>query len=323
MLERLLIAIGESSYQKASSELQPTAHRVHFLKTSWFRYAAAVLLLAGGATIWYAQSHKSGEQLVQAKDILPGTNRAILTIGNNNKIDLASNKTGITVGHSITYTDGEKIAEAGQRLQLTTPPGGQYQAVLPDGSKVWLNAASSISFPSKFDGKERSVDVTGEVYLEVAKNSKQTFVVNANGAQIQVLGTSFDINTYKDEDAVKMTLIEGRVKVKTDKAETLVKPGEQAQISQQQLKVVVAADIEKIMAWKNGLFNFEGTHLKELMRQLQRWYNIEVVYEKQVPDIEFVGKISRNVPLSDLLAGLEGVGVHFRLEEGRRLVVLP
>jgi hypothetical protein len=294
-------------------------HRVHFLKTSWLRYAAAVILLVGGVATWYKLSglfHQSSLPQMRiahkGAEIAPGTNRAILTVGNKS-IDLATNKTGIAIGNTIRYMDGEKITDAGQLLQLTTSKGGQYQAVLPDGTKVWLNAASSIKFPSMFKGNKREVEITGEAYLEVASNRKQPFFVHTAKETVQVLGTSFNINSYENEPA-KTSLVEGSIKVNNQ----LLTPGQAYKDGR-----IITTDLGKDIAWKNGLFNFEGATLKEVMNQLSHWYDIDVVYEKEISEIDFGGKISRTVSLSSVLKGLEDAApVHFRIE-GRKVIVTP
>ncbi|HJU45238.1 MAG TPA: FecR family protein, partial [Chitinophagaceae bacterium] len=203
-----LSSAGLSGYQDSPEQVSdlypeniPVVHRVHFLKTSWFRYAAAAVLLLGGAAIWREVSRsprrEGGAETTVAKnqDIQPGSNKAILTVGDNKPIDLASDKSGVAIGATTTYIDGssiEGLAGSHQRTTintLTTPRGGQYQAVLPDGSKVWLNAESGIRFPSKFTGEERSVEISGEVYIEVKQNARQPFLVHTGKTIIQVLGT--------------------------------------------------------------------------------------------------------------------------------------
>jgi hypothetical protein len=320
---------------QADKIYSPSVHRIHFLKTSWFRYAAAVLLLIGGGTYIYLHTRPSdlsspqGIPVASANDIQPGGNKAILTVGNQ-VIDLSSDKTGIAVNNTIAYTDGEKLGpsavipgSARDFLQLTTPRGGQYQAVLPDGSKVWLNAASSIKFPSKFTGANREVEVTGEVYLEIAKNTKQPFRVKANGTEIHVLGTSFNINAYTDEAAVKTTLIDGSVRVSLAGApnSALLIPGQQALVSGQQQGIEVqAADVQQALAWKNGLFNFNNADLPTVMRQLERWYDITVKYEGNIPSFEFRGGMDRKVNLSAVLKFLENMQVKYRMN-GRTLII--
>jgi ferric-dicitrate binding protein FerR (iron transport regulator) len=218
---------------------------------------------------------------------------------------------------------------------MSTPNGRQFTVVLPDGTKVWLNAASSLRYPTMFTGTERKVEVNGEAYFEVAKNASMPFraVVN-NSTVIEVLGTAFNISSYSDDKEIKATLVEGAVRVITDNNteskinSVVLKPGQQAKItaaenSRGALTVINNVDIGKVIAWKNGLFNFNGVKLEDAMQQLARWYDIEIIYEKNIPDIQFFGEVSRDVSLAGLLKGLEGAGVNFRIEEGKKLVVYP
>jgi ferric-dicitrate binding protein FerR (iron transport regulator) len=318
---------------------QPAVHRVHFLKTSWFRYAAAVVLVAGGTAIWWEISRSPQTDgttvttIAKNQDIQPGSHKAILTIGNNRPIDLSSSKTGIAVSSAITYTDGEKIANAGEQLTLATPRGGQYQAVLPDGSKVWLNAASSIRFPSRFSGAKREVEISGEVYIEVAKNSRQPFYVTTRKTNIQVLGTSFNVNAYEDEESEKTTLVEGSVRVVNNSAFVragyrqeergiILKPGQQSIYTGNSPLTTLNADIEQALAWKNGLFNFNNLPLQQVLRQLSRWYDIDVEYQKNIPSKSFSGEIQRDLSLSEVLDVLKDVGVNFTIQ-GKKLIVRP
>ncbi|MGN6420879.1 MAG: FecR family protein, partial [Pseudobacter sp.] len=236
----------------------------------------------------------------------------------------------------ITYGKGPGSANEVRYNIMSTPKGRQFTVVLPDGTKVWLNAASSLKYPTSFSGTERKVEVKGEAYFEVAKNAAMPFraIVN-NSTVIEVLGTAFNINSYEDEEEIKATLVEGAVRVITDndaesKIKTVVlKPGQQAKItagekSRGALTIIDNADIGKVIAWKNGLFNFNGVKLEDAMQQLARWYDIQIIYEKGiVPNIQFYGEVSRDVSLAGLLKGLEGAGVRFRIEEGKRLVVYP
>jgi ferric-dicitrate binding protein FerR (iron transport regulator) len=188
-----------------------------------------------------------------------------------------------------------------------------------------LNSASSITYPTAFVGNQRNVKITGEVYFEVAKNPKMPFKVRINDqSEVEVLGTHFNINAYQDESVIKTTLLEGAVKITKGSEVAFIDPGQQAQVApMEKIKIVKDADIDKVMAWKNGLFNFEGLGIEEVMRQLSRWYDIDIVYEEGVPNIKFVGELSKNVTLTDLLSGLNGIGVHFKIEQGRRLVIQP
>jgi ferric-dicitrate binding protein FerR (iron transport regulator) len=212
---------------------------------------------------------------------------------------------------------------------LTTPKGRQFQILLPDGTKVWLNAASSLRYPTAFSGSNREVEVTGEVYFEVAKNAHQPFIIHLNNkTKIQVLGTQFNVNAYSNEAAIRTTLVEGSIKIVSGASAAggpvVLRPGQQAQINNAggDMKVMNNVDVDKVTAWKSGLFNFEDSGLEEVMRQVERWYDIEVVYEKNIPDIRFGGKLSNDVSLSGLLRSLQESEVHFRIE-GRKLIVLP
>jgi ferric-dicitrate binding protein FerR (iron transport regulator) len=205
---------------------------------------------------------------------------------------------------------------------ISTPRGGQYQVDLPDGSRVWLNAASSLHFPTAFVGKERRVEITGEAYFEVAKNKAQPFIVSVNGAEVQVLGTHFNVMAYNDENAIKTTLLEGSVKFVNGSTSSLLKPGQQSQLSENgQVKVVSNVDVDAVTAWKNGNFDFQGEDIETVMRQLSRWYNVDVVYRNK-PDELFYAEIPRNTKLSDVLKALELTGkLRFGIE-GKKIIVM-
>jgi len=339
--ERIYSAILEKRGAASS-----TVHRVHFLKTSWFRYAAAIAIIAGATVVGVLSSRHdevattNGNKHLKT-DITAGGDKAVLTLANGQQIILDNARNGNLAQQGSTkiikLTSGQLAYSPLQRGQgglvagsalyntISTPRGGQYQIVLPDGTKVWLNAASSIRFPTVFAGDSRAVEMTGEAYMEIAKNSKQSFIIKANGAEIQVLGTSFNVNAYSDEEAVKTTLIEGAVKVLKDGKAAILKPGQQAVVvvsSDQQNIRVQTADIEQTLAWKNGLFNFNNLSLQQILRQISRWYDIEIVYQQQVPSKNFSGEIQRDLNLSEVLDVLKDAGVHFTFE-GRKLIVLP
>jgi ferric-dicitrate binding protein FerR (iron transport regulator) len=186
---------------------------------------------------------------------------------------------------------------------------------------VWLNASSSIHFPTAFTGNHREVELTGEAYFEVAKNKEKPFHVNVNGMQVEVLGTHFDVNAYGDEGGIKTSLLEGSVKIKSGQTSGLLKPGEQATlIKDRSLIEIKKADMNEVMAWKNGLLQFDGAGLSSLLSEISRWYNVDIVYKGQVPDRRFEGKISRDAQLSDVLKILELSNVKFSVL-GKKIVV--
>jgi transmembrane sensor len=296
----------------------------------WWAAAAVALLLAGGA-VYYTQKHSpvitAAAQPV--KDAPPGKKGAVLTLADGSTITLDSLQNGAIAkqsGKAVILKNG-RISYQGQHTDvayntLSTARGREFQLVLPDGTKVWLNAASSIHYPTAFTGKDRTVDITGEAYFEVAKNENQPFIVTLNETtSIEVLGTHFNVNAYPDESAIRTTLTEGAVRVRSGNASVVLEPGLQAAIGQQHNIRVNNANMEQVLAWKEGLFNFENMPFDEVMRQLSRWYNIDVVYENGIPDINFEGELGRDVSLSKILFFLERVDVHYRIEDGKRLVI--
>lgn len=327
---------------KPGLKAQAPVHRIHFLR-KW-GWAAAILLLlsAGGIYLWRSGSGGNEQQPGIVKtDIAPGRDGAILTLADGRKIVLDSLGNGTIAtqnGTEVVLKNGQllyadNIAGANGQQQwntMQTPKGRQFNVTLPDGTRVWLNAASSITFPTAFDGNERRVQVTGEAYFEVAKNKTKPFFVKIKDrAEVQVLGTSFNVNGYDDEPRISTTLLEGAVSMQgsgpSAPGTVVLKPGQQAQMARDgsTALTVKQADIDKVMAWRYGAFNFEGASLQEVMRQLARWYDIEVVYETGIPDIYFVGEMSRDLGLSGVLKALEATNVHFRLENNRRLIVQP
>lgn len=324
-------------------EVPQPVRGLYIFKTTWLRYAAAVILIAGiGTYVWLknADQHtpyaNNTDRLPPVDDIVPGGKKAVLTLADGSTIQLDSAANGQLAtqqGSQILNRNGQIIYTpvSGEQSMLAyntlrTPRGGMYQLSLPDGTNVWLNAASSISYPVVFSGKERIVKITGEAYFEVAPHAQMPFKVQINETNlIEVLGTQFNVKAYTDEDFISTTLLQGAVRVASNGKKMTLKPGQQAQASVEQLsvKALGQAGISKAMAWKEGRFNFQDADLQEIMRQLSRWYDIEVVYEKGIPDLEFIGEIERSLPLSEVLKGLKMSGVKFRLENGKRLVVSP
>ncbi len=295
--------------------------------------ASVFALLVFGAWFLLGRHQSKTKQIAVhsvMQDVAPGGNKAILTLANGRQIILDSAQGNIVQQGSLKVInlngrlDYEGQGNTVEYHTLSTPKGGQYKLVLPDGSDVWLNAASSITFPTAFRGKEREVTITGEAYFEVAHNAAQPFHVSVNGMNVLVLGTHFNINSYSDEPFLKTTLLEGSVKIGKDGKTVLLKPGQQAQITQLSNEPIIIStpDLDEVMAWKNGYFEFRNTELKTIMRQIMRWYDVDVEYQGNLPDRYFTADISRNKNLSALLKILEMSNIHFRLE-GKKLTVLP
>jgi ferric-dicitrate binding protein FerR (iron transport regulator) len=276
------------------------------------------------------------------EDVLPGSDKAKLVLGNGAVVLLEDTKDGAirdVSGIKISKQNGRLLYDASVPSQatsdisfntLSTPRGGQYHVILPDGSKVWLNASSSLRFPTAFTGHERRVELTGEAYFEIAHNGKMPFIATINNTEVEVLGTHFNIMGYNDEGVVKTTLLEGRVKVTpasgsqpAARRPQLLSPGQQAVIdnNSSSIRVIRDIDVEETVAWKNGLFLFNNTDIQTIMRQIARWYDVEITYEGPISARYFSGEIPRNVPVSQVLKLLELSDVRFRLE-GKNIIVL-
>jgi len=222
---------------------------------------------------------------------------------------------------AYSVTGADKAAPVAYNI-LTTPKSGQYQLILPDGSHVWLNNVSSLRYPTSFNGPNRKVELTGEAYFEIAKVVGKPFIVNVNGEEVEVLGTSFNIKAYADEGVTQTTLLTGAVRVSAGKTAVRLQPDEQAQWKGSgDIRVLRNVPSQDIISWKNGFFYFGRASLQEVLLQLARWYDVDVRYEGAVPDLQFGGKIDRSLPLNELLKFLDKNQVHFRLE-GRTIVVL-
>jgi transmembrane sensor len=305
-----------------------------FIKIGYKLLAAAVLIGAtiAIATILIPAPSATIRQIVKS-DIPPGSNAAILTLGNGQNINLTNAKSGLLVSQAgfkisktnngqITY-ERKKTVERAEQLtnKISIPAGGQWQVILPDGSKVWLNSSSSLSYPITFSNqKERVVLLTGEGYFEVAKDRFHPFVVRTSKQEVKVLGTHFNVNSYHDEPTVKTTLLEGHVSVTANQHARSIFPGEEAVLNGTVLSIQ-KANTEEAVAWKNGYFRFNDESILTIMRKLARWYNIDVTYEGNVATDGLNGRISRSKNISQVLAALEATKtVHFKIE-GRRIIV--
>ncbi|SEW52620.1 FecR family protein [Chitinophaga arvensicola] len=304
----------------------------------WRAAAAAVLLLATGSAGWYYyETHIAGKTTsptaIASNDVLPGGSRARLVMGDGTEVVLDSlNPNGLLEkdGTRIGKDEGKLVydgsATSGDQVTfntLSTPRGGEYQLVLPDGTKVWLNAASSLRFPTKFTGADRTVYLTGEAYFEVAQQAAQPFHVQLNnGLKIAVLGTAFNVMAYDDENTVNTTLVTGKVKVAQPNGKSVVLlPAQQAILEKDNQELDVSdADIDKILAWKMGMFEFDDDDLSTVMRQLARWYDVKVTFEGPVPDKHYTGSIRKQSTLSQALRILKTAGIQFNIE-GKQIIV--
>ncbi|WP_205513410.1 FecR family protein [Longitalea arenae] len=340
----------------------------------WQRWlAAASILLVLGVGIYFLVNTRSPQPVASSTEILPGKDGAILTLADGSKVLLDSIQNGVVAmqgGTRAKIVDGTLIYEGrGSEVVyniMSTPKARKFHIILPDGTEAWLNSASSIRYPTTFTGTERRVTVTGEVYFEVAKNEKMPFRLNVNDkAEIEVLGTHFNVKAYENDSLINTTLLEGSIAISVatgqhqqtglssqpgkkgrmeSREKLILKPGQQAQIlvgeKKMQVKAALSAaqntaggeagagvtvinntDTAKVMAWKNGVFDFNDITFEDGMHQLERWYDIEVVYEKGIPtDIELNGKLSKDIALNDLVIILEKIGVQCRLE-GRKLYI--
>lgn len=318
------------------------------VKTIWPRYisAAAIIIIISVGTLFYKDYLKKSEAkyaVSEAKnDISPGGNIATLTLADGRKISLTDAKNGHLAeqsGIKISKTaDGQLVyniannENSSQSLSyntIETPAGGQYQVILPDGSKVWLNSASSLRYPVRFTGNERKVEISGEAYFEVAHNNKMPFRVINSNQTVEVLGTHFNIMAYPDESSTNTTLLEGSVKIIKENKSKIISPGQQTRVKNGNIDVA-SVDVTQAIAWKEGYFMFKNEDIQSIMRQISRWYNLEVKYEGQIPERVFGAKISRARNVSEVLEILESTGsIHFKIIPGdaqgkeRRIIVMP
>lgn len=313
--------------------------KVRKFKVIYWASAAAILILLG--FVFYltpSQMPAQSEHATQVnQQIKPGTNKAILTLADNSKIMLDDIKNGTISSQNnvsiIKSTDGEIIYQISNIIYskkvfnntITVPRGGQYRLVLADGTKVFLNSASSLTYPVNFDAKERLVKLTGEAYFEVAKNLSAPFKVNvAERQEVEVLGTHFNISAYPDDKNISTTLFEGSVRAKGVNFETLLRPGQMAIHDLKSSTIVIKeADLDEASAWKKGYFKFRKENIQDIMRKVARWYDVDIEYKGAVTNRTFGGTYLRSKTLPGMLELLEYTGsVHFKVI-GRRVIVMP
>ncbi len=331
----------QNSKKPAEREIIPPAISMLSKSIKAWHYVAAAVTIAAIAVISFYLSRPAKESNVVNhiatkqdinRDVLPGTSKAQLVLSDGNVISLDSARNMQLKEEDGTYIDkqsgklvyNDNAGGNGKILfnTLSTPRGGEYQLVLPDGSKVWLNAASSIRFPTRFEGKERTVFLNGEAYFEVAKNKEVPFQVKLdNDMTVQVVGTHFNIMGYGDENEVRTTLTEGIVKVTSPVKTVLLSPSKQAIMKREDQSLTVSnADVSKALAWKNGMIEFDGDDLPYIMRQLSRWYDVDVNFAGEIPKGTYKGAIHRQSPLSKVLEILRVAGVQFKLKDKKLIV---
>lgn len=333
--DRLLKAIYEKTGIQKNS-------KVRRLWPVWVAAASLTGLLILGS-LWYATEKNKSTTPALAKlshqnDIAPGGNKAILTLSDGSQVilDSANNGTISKEGNvtviklddgQLAYhpTSGNAQPQTVQYNTITTPKGGQYQLVLSDGTKVWLNAASSLKYPTTFIGNERKVELTGEGYFEVKHDPSKPFFVSSEGMTVKVLGTHFNINAYPDEDIIKATLLKGSVEVNATNQSTMLIPGEQAQMDwdagqSSRIRTVKNVDLDQVVAWKNGYFSFSDANIQTVMRQLSKWYDIDVSYQGKIPTETFSGKVYRNTSLKNVLEILSLTNLKIGLQ-GKTIII--
>lgn len=338
--------ISEEASGRILDELLKTAQATavvpFYKRAKYYKTAAAMIAVAIG--LFYLPGIHKKEQMKSVaqtdysnrfkNDVAPGSNKATLILGDGSTIDLDEAHNGtvtkqgdvevVKSGDKLSYKTGNSTADKIVYNTIVTPRGGQYQLQLPDGTMVWLNAATTLRFPAAFVGNERHVEIEGEAYFEVAQNIKKPFTVGVHNGEVQVLGTHFNIMAYSEEGAINTTLLQGCVKFRTSTDSSVLKPGQQSQLSYDgKIKINKCADMDAVMAWKNGAINFCNADLKTVMRQLSRWYDVDIDYQNTSFKQHFVGELPRSLTLIDVLKALELTGnLHFAIE-GKKVVVLP
>jgi transmembrane sensor len=309
----------------------------------YWKAAAVFIAIVSAVLFFYVKplgvpTVKNNKPDLVNHDILPGGNKAVLTLADGSQITLDSTRTGAINAQGNIIIDKNKDGELVYRIAesnhvteedklvyntISTPVTGQYQIVLSDDTRVWLNAKSSIKFPIAFTSHERRVEIEGEAYFEVTRDKKKPFKVYSGNQVVEVLGTHFNVNAYEDEEEIKTTLLEGAVKISSGKLNRLLKPGQQARLSGRTGEMhIVKVDMEEAVSWKNGYFIFDNEDIRSVMRKISRWYGVEVVYTNEQISENFGGTVSKFENVSQVLKILEATGtIHFKIE-GRRIIVM-
>ena len=284
-----------------------------FRLKNWVVAASLVIAVGVGATYIANNEQQQDEQIAMVKEETPkeitaAVAGAILTLADGSQIILDSLGNGLVAQQSnttISNKDGKLIYNSQEGAStvyntMSTPKAQKYNLQLADGTKVWLNASSSIKFPTAFSGKTREVSITGEAYFEVSSDKSKPFIVDVGGMQVEVLGTHFNINSYDDEEVIRTTLLEGSVVINQNMKSKKLYPGQQATVNSiGDINLEKNVNLSQVMSWKNGLFYFENSSLQEVMRELSRWYDVEVIYVNGIPKRNFEGEIQRNLNLKD------------------------
>ncbi|MBF4491207.1 FecR domain-containing protein [Flavobacterium sp. MR2016-29] len=330
----------EDSYEYLKAKL-PLKQETKVIRI-WPRVAvaASIALLLGTGIFYFTNPEDKPIQVAEKPhDVAPGGNRGILTLSNGKQIvlsDISAKDTIAKEGEEVTIKmnangvvtyiinpDAASKENKNSFNTLSTPTGGQYNIVLADGTKVYLNAVSSIKYPTQFNGDKRIVELEGEAYFEVAKNKSKPFIVKSGEQSIEVLGTHFNVHAYTNESVVKTTLLEGSVAVSYKNQKSILKPGQQSNVSDKYNNIKIReVDTEAAIAWKNGRFKFDNADLKTVMRQLERWYGVKVEYQGDVSDVRFNGGTFMNKNLSEVLKVLELSNIKFKVE-GKTIIVYP
>lgn len=332
--------IGQSlSYESVWQQIESSSPAISKRKTKQFKKwlsIAASLLVVVSCTWLLGKNHFFQQEQVKVNlsstkvgnDIVPGTTKAQLTLNTGRKINFSGNVSDMEVDQGkVYYTEGDRRVEFSllnaSVNTLIVPKGGEFKVRLPDGSLVWLNASSSLQFPSQFTGSKREVKLTGEAYFEVQKNEKQPFIVQSRQQELRVLGTSFNVKSYQDDQETTTTLVEGKVAVYTlNKASSsLLLPGEEANIGQNQHFNVHKADLNKALSWQRGEFVFNRTSVYEVMKQIARWYDVEVAYAHGMPEEYFTGQLNRSVDFEVVLRFLKESGINYSMND-RKITIL-